>query len=97
MKTYHGGRDPVAGCVVTYRRGGAEATTPLPTRFDLYDHSPTGFDRGHNGAGPAQLALALLAALWRFGRTLHQSSPRPAPPVASAACFLGGRDLRADR
>jgi Family of unknown function (DUF6166) len=30
-------------------------------RLDLFNHSPTGFDWGYGGSGPAQLALALLA------------------------------------
>lgn len=34
---------------------------PLPLRLDLYNHSPSGFETGYNGSGPAQLALALLA------------------------------------
>jgi len=34
---------------------------PLPPRFDLDNHSPTGFAWGYGGSGPAQLALALLA------------------------------------
>lgn len=33
----------------------------LPLRLDLYDHSPTGFEWGYSGSGPAQLALAILA------------------------------------
>lgn len=33
----------------------------LPMRLDLRNHSPTGFQSGYNGSGPAQLALALLA------------------------------------
>jgi hypothetical protein len=61
MKTYHGRRDPVAGAIVTCRRAGDAAATPLPFRTDLCEHCPVGFDWGHNGAGPAQLALALLA------------------------------------
>jgi hypothetical protein len=32
---------------------------PLPPRLDLWDHSPTGFEWGYNGSGPAQLALAI--------------------------------------
>jgi hypothetical protein len=35
--------------------------TPLPLRLDLRNHSPTGFEWGYGGSGPAQLALALLA------------------------------------
>lgn len=33
----------------------------LPLRLDLRDHSPSGFEWGYGGSGPAQLALALLA------------------------------------
>ena len=34
---------------------------PLNPRLDLWNHSPTGFECGYGGSGPAQLALALLA------------------------------------
>jgi len=34
---------------------------PLNPRLDLWTHSPTGFEWGYPGSGPAQLALALLA------------------------------------
>lgn len=33
----------------------------LPVRLDLFNHSPTGFEWGYRGSGPAQLALAMLA------------------------------------
>jgi hypothetical protein len=33
----------------------------LDPRFDLANHSPSGFNWGYQGSGPAQLALALLA------------------------------------
>ncbi len=32
----------------------------LPPRFDLRKHSPTGYECGYDGSGPAQLALALV-------------------------------------
>lgn len=35
--------------------GGAD----LPLRLDLRNHSPTGFEWGYAGSGPAQLALAI--------------------------------------
>ena len=41
----------------------AHGTRPLHPRLDLRDHSPTGFEWGYGGSGPAQLALALLADL----------------------------------
>ena len=34
---------------------------PLDPRLDLRNHSPTGFEWGYGGSGPAQLALAILA------------------------------------
>ena len=34
---------------------------PLPLRLEVREHSPTGFNWGYGGSGPAQLALALLA------------------------------------
>ena len=34
---------------------------PLPTRNDLRNHSPNGFEWGYLGSGPSQLALAILA------------------------------------
>jgi hypothetical protein len=43
---------------------GVEVTVdgqPLNPRLDLWNHSPTGFEWGYAGSGPAQLALALLA------------------------------------
>jgi hypothetical protein len=33
----------------------------LPLRLDIDNHSPTGFEWGYAGSGPAQLALAILA------------------------------------
>jgi hypothetical protein len=42
---------------VSVREGGGDP------RFDLRRHSPTGFEWGYGGSGPAQLALALAADL----------------------------------
>jgi hypothetical protein len=55
---YSGIRSP-AGCVV---RVGNELLAP---RLDLCNHSPSGFDWGYEGSGPAQLALAILADFFR--------------------------------
>jgi len=54
MKLYAGGRS-LAGAVVTVDG------QPLDPRHDLKRLSPTGFEWTYEGAGPAQLALALLA------------------------------------
>jgi hypothetical protein len=54
MKTYAGGRS-LDGAVVTVDG------KRLDPRYDLKRLSPTGFEWTYEGAGPAQLALALLA------------------------------------
>ena len=54
MKTYEGKRS-YGQCYVTVN-GRA-----LDPRFDLYMHSPDGFEWSYGGSGPAQLALAILA------------------------------------
>ena len=54
MSRYEGCRTK-AGPIVTVD---AELLDP---RLDLRNHSPTGFEWGYGGSGPAQLALAILA------------------------------------
>lgn len=61
MRFYHGERTPT-GCEVevidsAHPKGGYA----LAPRHDLCEHSPTGYEWGYAGSGPAQLALALLA------------------------------------
>jgi hypothetical protein len=61
-KHYVGRRDRW-GCEV-YVHHGPEADAPfhaLPLRLDIANKSPTGFEWGYVGSGPAQLAIALLA------------------------------------
>ena len=48
---------------------------PLDPRLDLWPHSPTGFEWGYGGAGPSQLALALVADCCqdeKFAVEIHQ-------------------------
>ena len=54
MKRYAGRRQ---GYVVNVTVDGRR----LNPRLDLWNHSPTGFEWGYGGSGPAQLALAILA------------------------------------
>ena len=56
MKVYKGSRDRA---VTVYPETGDSYS--LPWRLDLWNHSPTGFNWGYGGSGPAQLALAMLA------------------------------------
>ena len=54
MKQYEGRRTGRGVEVTVYG-------VPLNPRLDLRQHSPTGFEWGSCGSGPAQLALAMLA------------------------------------
>ena len=58
MKTYIGTRLE-QGCEVYVTEDGRQY--PLPLRLEIRNHSPTGFEWGFGGSGPAQLALAILA------------------------------------
>ena len=76
MKTYAGERS-LAGALVTV--DGA----PLPPRHDLKAFSRAGFEWTYEGAGPQQLALALLADHLGDGpRALALSKPFMAAVVA---------------
>jgi Family of unknown function (DUF6166) len=54
VKQYAGRREGYAVSVTVDGRR-------LNPRQDLWNHSPTGFEWGYGGSGPAQLALAILA------------------------------------
>jgi hypothetical protein len=72
MKTYKGRRERHLVEVTADDR-------PLDPRLDLCSHSPTGFEWGYGGSGPAQLALALLADHTgddEEAATLHQDFKR---------------------
>jgi hypothetical protein len=61
MKLYTGQRARNGTCHVHVVEEGRRRA--LPWRLDLFNHSPTGFNWGYGGSGPAQLALAILADL----------------------------------
>lgn len=58
--TYTGTRDENGTLHVTKQIDDLEPLE-LPLRLDLRKHSPTGFEAGYGGSGPAQLALAITA------------------------------------
>ena len=60
-RVYHGLRGPDGTCHVIVVSVDAILGRPLPLRLDLLNKSPTGFEWGYEGSGPAQLALALCA------------------------------------
>ncbi len=59
-KTYKGVRLPDDTTEVTVNG------EPLDLRLDVCNHSPTGFEWGYQGSGPAQLALAILIDHYDF-------------------------------
>lgn len=58
-KTYVGRRDRTGTAIVFVIDEHGESTK-LALCLNLANHSPTGFEWGYAGSGPAQLALALL-------------------------------------
>lgn len=73
----YGGRRTDEGCVVCrVEADGGEH--PLDLRLDLWSHSPTGFEWGYPGSGPAQTALAILADAVgdELAQGLHQQFKR---------------------
>lgn len=58
MKTYIGLRSDGDTGVYVEEDG---QRYPLNPRLDIRNHSPSGFEWGYSGSGPAQLALAILA------------------------------------
>ena len=68
-RIYRGFRDTIAGTgtqVLIYEKGDESRSAddivrlPLKPSLKVSNHSPTGFEWGYRGSGPAQLALALL-------------------------------------
>lgn len=60
MKTFTGKRNPNGSTEVWVLDGqGGRLLDPAPS-LRVANHSPTGFEWGYQGSGPAQLALALL-------------------------------------
>ena len=70
-RAYRGCREPDGSCVVWVQETfvsvigdaaiGNSTERTLPLQLGIRSHSPTGFQWGYGGSGPAQLALALLA------------------------------------
>lgn len=66
LRTYSGTRLPNGDTDVRVQRASGIGSTvfwdrlPLEPSPKVFDHSPTGFEWGYLGSGPAQLALALL-------------------------------------
>jgi hypothetical protein len=58
MKTYRGSRERGKVWIESAEYEGG--WRDLPLRLDVFSHSPSGFERGYLGSGPAQLALAIL-------------------------------------
>lgn len=56
---YHGHREHSGGPNTVIRIDPATGPVALDPRLDIRNHSPTGFEWGYGGSGPAQLALAL--------------------------------------
>ena len=60
MKIFSGEKQGVGGCTVHIENSGYTTELSLEKSFEVVQHSPTGFQWGYGGSGPAQLAAAIL-------------------------------------
>lgn len=78
MKVYTGKRLRTGEAVVHVIQENGDSRL-LPLGLEVFNHSPTGFEWGYSGSGPAQLALALLLDVINDKATaiqLHQEFKR---------------------
>ena len=59
-KFYIAERSDLGDAVVWVVKRGDKTPLPLEPSLKIRNHSPTGFEWGYGGSGPAQLALAIL-------------------------------------
>lgn len=74
------------GCYVTVLDAGPRPFHLLNPRLDLVNHSPTGFEWGYMGSGPAQLALAILADFYDDATALHYYQAFKTDVIAPLSC-----------
>lgn len=100
MRSYKGHRDQQGALHVTVTDA-SSAIRALPTRLDLARHSPTGFEVGYAGSGPAQLALAILADALNAAREPEAVVTVLGTLLRAQLAFLSialiDRDLHTDR
>ena len=63
IKGFRGKRGANGECVVTVIGFSGKSLGKLPLCLNIRKHSPTGFEWGYDGSGPAQLALAMCVAV----------------------------------
>lgn len=95
MKVYMGFR--LAGICHVYRWDANQPARPvrLDMRLDLWSHSPSGYEWGYQGSGPAQLALALAADALGDGEravAIHQELKRYLVTDLPRECWSITRD-----
>jgi hypothetical protein len=70
---WKGSRRPIQDeNLVTYKFEGGEFEANLPLFLEEVNHSPTGFEWGYRGSGPAQLAYAILRTYFEISDGLEK-------------------------
>ena len=89
------GERQAGATLVTITQGG-QASRELPMHLAIRNHSPTGFEWGYGGSGPAQLALALCVEVVgraRAERSYQSVKDRLVATIAEDAWMLSGRTI----
>lgn len=77
---------------------GGQASRPLPLYLEVRRHSPSGFEWGYSGSGPAQLALALcieVVGRVRAERAYQYVKDELIAPIGSDTWMLNGAQILA--
>lgn len=80
---------------VTVTQGG-QPSRELPLHLAIRNHSPTGFEWGYGGSGPAQLALALcveVAGRHRAERSYQSVKDRLVATIQEDAWMMSGASV----
>ncbi len=97
-KIYRGVRLSTGECSVRVDSG--DMSKELPPHTELRNHSPTGFEWGYGGSGPAQLALAILLEEYRdpeYALKHYQAlKRRVVARLWGAGWVLTSQDIRAE-
>lgn len=73
MLIFAGSRNADKEVAEVYYWEAGEKPVPLPLMLDKVNHSPTGFEWGYYGSGPAQLAFSMLFTTLAMDTSLEEA------------------------
>jgi len=69
-----------SGQAIVEKGSGQERLTPERESLELVNHSPSGFEWGYGGSGPAQLALSHSSSITRMTKRSPSTTTKSSKP-----------------